>query len=98
MILCLKTLSSLQSNRLRICQPSATTLLPGQDRSPPSDPISGTSWFVASCWVRLSVRGFTELRKSQVVRSIRIADSIPHFVRAIPKWFFRSLSDSFLPA
>ena len=34
------------------------------------------------------MRGFTELRKPQVVRSIRIAGSIPHFVRAIPKWFF----------
>ena len=31
---------------------------------------------MVSCGVRLSVRGFAELRKPQVVRSIRIAGSI----------------------
>jgi len=38
----------------------------------PICPISGASWFVVSRWVRLSVVGFAELRKPQVVRSIRV--------------------------
>ena len=38
--------------------------------------MSGASWFVVSCGVRLSVVGSLEIRKPQVVRSIRIAGSI----------------------
>src|SRR5207244_6741023 len=45
---------------------SATTLLPGQDKSVPSGPMSGASWFVVSCGVRLSVCGSGEIRKPQV--------------------------------
>ena len=55
---------------------SATTLLPGQDKPAPSAPMSGASWFVVSCGVRLSVVGSAEFRKPHVVRSIRIAGSI----------------------
>jgi hypothetical protein len=54
---------------------SATTLLPGQDKPAPSAPMSGASWFVVSCGVRLSEVGLSEIRKPQVVRSIRIAGS-----------------------
>ena len=50
---------------------SATTLLPGQDNPAPSSPMSGASWFVVSCGVRLSEVGLWEIRKSQVIRSIR---------------------------
>ena len=45
---------------------SATTLLPGQDKLSPSSPISGASWFVVSCGVRLSEVGFFVIRKPQV--------------------------------
>ena len=46
----------------------ATTLLPGQGETARSGPMSGASWFVVSCGGRLSVAGFTELRKPQVER------------------------------
>jgi len=42
-------------------------LLPGQDNLAPSGPISGVSWFVVSCGLRLSEVGFAEFRKPQVV-------------------------------
>jgi hypothetical protein len=45
---------------------TATTLLPGQDKSPPSGPMSGASWFVVSCEDRLSEVGLSEIRKPQV--------------------------------
>ena len=45
---------------------SATTLLPGQDKPAPSAPMSGASWFVVSCGVRLSEVGLSEIRKLQV--------------------------------
>jgi hypothetical protein len=45
---------------------SATTLLPGQDKPAPSAPMSGASWFVVSCGVRLSEVGLSEIRKPQV--------------------------------
>jgi hypothetical protein len=51
---------------------SATTLLPGQDKPGPSAPMSGASWFVVSCGVRLSEIGLSEIRKPQVTRSIRV--------------------------
>ena len=41
-------------------------LLPGQDKPAPSVPISGPSWFVVSCGVRLSVCGLDEIRQMQV--------------------------------
>jgi len=43
--------------------------------------MSGASWFVVSCGVRLSEVGLSEIRKPQVVRSIRIAGSkfLAHF-------------------
>jgi len=44
----------------------ATTLGPGQDKSAPSAPISGASWFVVSCGVRLSEVGLSGFRKPQV--------------------------------
>ena len=44
---------------------SATTLLPGQDKPAPSAPMSGASWFVVSCGVRLSEVGLSEIRKPQ---------------------------------
>jgi len=37
-----------------------------QDNSPPSAPMSGASWFVVSCGVRLSEVGLSEIRKPQV--------------------------------
>ena len=43
--------------------------------------MSGASWFVGSCWVRLSEVGLSEIRKPQVVYSILIGDSIPHFAK-----------------
>ena len=45
---------------------SATTLLPGQDKPALSAPMSGASWFVVSCGVRLSEVGLSEIRKPQV--------------------------------
>ena len=47
---------------------SATTLLPGQDKSALSAPMSGASWFVVSCGVRLSEVGLYEIHKTQVGR------------------------------
>ena len=44
----------------------ATTLLPGQDKPAPPAPMSGASWFVVSCGVRLSEVGLSEIRKLQV--------------------------------
>ena len=51
-------------------QSSATTLLPGQDNSAPSSPMSGAPWFVVSGGVRLSEVGFAEIRKPQVKEEI----------------------------
>jgi hypothetical protein len=51
---------------------SATTLLPGQDNSAPSGPVSGASDFVVSCGVRLSEFGVAEIPKPLVARSIRV--------------------------
>jgi hypothetical protein len=45
---------------------SAATLLPGQDKSSPSQPMSGVSGSVGSCGVRLFEIGFAEIRKAQV--------------------------------
>jgi hypothetical protein len=45
---------------------SATTLLPGQDNSGPSVPISGATWFVVSCGFSLSAVAFTEIPKPRV--------------------------------
>jgi len=69
----------LSSSHLRI----ATTLLSGQRKSPPSDPISRGSWFMVSCGVG---RGVAELRKPQVTRSIRVRRMI-----------FGELAQSWLP-
>ena len=44
----------------------ATTLLPGQDKLAPSAPLSGASWLVVSCGVRLSEVVLSEFRKPQV--------------------------------
>jgi hypothetical protein len=49
---------------------------PGQDKPAPSRPLSGACCFVVSPWVRLSEVGLSEIRKSQVARSIRVAGSI----------------------
>ena len=54
----------------------ATTLLPAQDNSASSIPMSRVSCFVVSCGVRLSEVGFSECRKPQVAGSIPVADSI----------------------
>jgi hypothetical protein len=51
----------------------ATTLLPGQDNSAPSAPMSEAVSFVVFCGVRLSEVGLSEFRKPQVVRSTLIA-------------------------
>jgi len=55
---------------------SATTLLPGQDNSAPSGPMSDASSVVVSCWFRLSEVGLWEFRKPQVAGSIPVAGSI----------------------
>src|SRR6476660_3392720 len=51
------------------------TLLPGQDNSAPSSPMSGASGFVASCGYRLSEVGLSEFRKAQVAGSIPVVGS-----------------------
>ena len=45
---------------------SATTLLPGQDNSAPSSPMSGASCFAVSYGFKLSEVGVSEFRKPQV--------------------------------
>jgi hypothetical protein len=45
---------------------SATTLLPGQDKSAPPVPTSRSVWFVVSCGFRLSEVGFGGLPKPRV--------------------------------
>ena len=45
---------------------SATTLLPGQDNPAPSVSMSGVSWFVVSCGVRLSEVGVEAIPKPRV--------------------------------
>src|SRR4051812_41534215 len=57
----LKPLNSLQENRLRICQSSATTLLPGQDNSSPSALFREDPEVVVSCGLRLSEVGLLEI-------------------------------------
>ena len=52
---------------------SATTLLPGEENSAPSGPMSGTTGFVVSCRVRLCEVGGLEIRKPQVAPSNGIA-------------------------
>ena len=44
----------------------ATTLPPGQGKQAPSAPVSGASWCVVSCGVRLLVVVLTGFRKPQV--------------------------------
>src|SRR5262249_49632555 len=46
---------------------SATTLLPGQDNSGPSEPTSRSACSVVSSWVSLSEVGFSEIRKPHVI-------------------------------
>ena len=46
---------------------SAATLLPGQDKSGPSSPMSGASGVVVSCGFRLSEVGFSKFPKPQGV-------------------------------
>src|SRR5215471_14163564 len=56
---------------------SATSLLPGQDNLATSAPMSGVSWFVVSCGVRLSEVGVETIPKPQVAGSIPLAYSVP---------------------
>jgi hypothetical protein len=44
----------------------ATTLLLGQDKPAPSAPMSGASWFVVSCGIKLAEVGLAEIGKPQV--------------------------------
>jgi hypothetical protein len=62
---------------------SATTLLPGQDKPAPSAPMSGASWFVVSCGVRLSEVGLSEIRKSLVGELIPAFQWVACFSRAV---------------
>ena len=54
---------------------SATTLLPGQDKSAPSAPTVSDSRSEVSCRVRLSEVGLSQIRKPQVADSIPVAGS-----------------------
>jgi hypothetical protein len=56
---------------------SATTLLPGQDNSGPSRPMSGASYFVVLGGFRLSEVGFSEFRKPQVKDQSGLASGCP---------------------
>jgi len=46
--------------------------------------MSGASFFVVSCGLRLSEVGFAEFRKPQVARSIRVAGSSTFLVFLFP--------------
>jgi len=66
-----RDLASLSLEGFQLTRSRHHHLLPGQDKLARSRPMSGESWFVVSCGLRLSEVVLGVIRKPQVSRSIR---------------------------